>query len=141
MLCHTRNATHSHNNNTRSLVGKIYRRCIIFVVDLFQIGLVLPIVYNIPPKCDQDWCKEGGGVNENALDAVVLMANNGFLFALIALYVISIAFYNFFGLSVSKKLSSIHRTLVSPWNFYLFFCLFSWYIIAKPVRSIAFVLC
>jgi len=40
------------------------------------------------------------------------MKNNGFLFFLVTLYWVSIAFYNFFGLSVSKKLSSVHRTLV-----------------------------
>src|ERR1043165_8841976 len=40
------------------------------------------------------------------------MTNNGLLTAMIFLYLCSIAFYNFFGLSVTKRLTAVHRTLI-----------------------------
>eukprot|EP00301_Raphidiophrys_heterophryoidea_P012960 c2028_g1_i1.p1 GENE.c2028_g1_i1~~c2028_g1_i1.p1 ORF type:complete len:440 (-),score=105.08 c2028_g1_i1:283-1602(-) len=75
--------------------------------------VVLPIVYNIPFKtCTQTWCQDGEGIHENALDAWALMTHSPLLFSLVALYWVSIAFYNFCGLAVAKKLSAVHRTLV-----------------------------
>ena len=65
---------------------------------------ILPVLYFIPGS-DQ-------GSYENALDALVMIKNDGPLLALNLLYSMSIAFYNFFGLSVAKQLSTVHRTLI-----------------------------
>eukprot|EP00299_Pterocystis_sp_00344_P015784 c7896_g1_i1.p1 GENE.c7896_g1_i1~~c7896_g1_i1.p1 ORF type:complete len:409 (-),score=105.16 c7896_g1_i1:25-1251(-) len=80
---------------------------------LMMVAVVLPLVGTIPfHTCHGSWCKDGNGVHENALDAATMLGNNGFLLFLVLLYWVSIAFYNFCGLSLSKKLSSVHRTLV-----------------------------
>lgn len=41
-----------------------------------------------------------------------MIGNNKQLLAFVLLYWISIAFYNFFGLSVAKKLTAVHRTFI-----------------------------
>jgi len=75
--------------------------------------VVLPLVYHIPFKhCDDDWCLDGDGIHEDALDAATLFKNSALLAVLVAGYWISIAFYNFCGLAVAKTLSAVHRTLV-----------------------------
>lgn len=48
-------------------------------------------------------------------DALVQMSNSSFLTIMIVLYLISIAFYNFFGLSVTKQLTGHLRS--SPTSF------------------------
>jgi len=76
--------------------------------------IVLPLVYYIPfGTCNEEWCKDGEGIHENALDAATLIGNSGLLLFLVLLYWISISFYNFFGLFVSKTLSAVHRSLGS----------------------------
>jgi hypothetical protein len=67
--------------------------------------LVLPVVYLIPGH-------QQGGRYENALDAMVMISHNGGLATFVAMYVLSIAFYNYSGLSVAKHLTSVHRTLI-----------------------------
>ena len=75
--------------------------------------MVLPLVYFIPfGTCNEEWCKDGEGIHENAIDAFTLVGNNGLLLFLVLLYWVSISFYNFFGLFVSKTLSAVHRTLI-----------------------------
>jgi len=64
-------------------------------------AVVLPILYHIT-----------GSQHENAFDAAKMFASNARLAVLVLLYFASIAFYNFFGLAVAKKLSSVHRTLI-----------------------------
>lgn len=49
---------------------------------------------------------------ENSLDAIVQIRNSGMLQLFMALYVCSIAFFNFFGLMLTKKLSAVHRMLM-----------------------------
>mmetsp|Transcript_12970 Transcript_12970/g.27907 ORF Transcript_12970/g.27907 Transcript_12970/m.27907 type:complete len:173 (+) Transcript_12970:110-628(+) len=66
--------------------------------------LVLPILYNVHG--------DDHGSYENALDAITLIGNNKFLLAMVLLYWSSISFYNFFGLSVTKELTAVHRTLI-----------------------------
>jgi len=80
---------------------------------MMMITVVLPLVYFIPfSSCDEEWCKDGEGIHENALDAFTLIANSGLLLFLVLLYWVSISFYNFFGLFVAKTLSAVHRTLI-----------------------------
>ena len=52
------------------------------------------------------------GSYENSVDAIEKMGNNGFLLVLIALYCVSIALFNQCGMTVSKHLSSLYRTLI-----------------------------
>ncbi len=49
---------------------------------------------------------------EDAADAAVMMKNNPGLMTFCVLYLVSIAFYNYAGLSVAKSLTSVHRTLI-----------------------------
>jgi len=65
---------------------------------------VMPIVYFIPGN--------NYGSVDNLDDALVQIWNNGVLMFCVLLYIFSIAFYNFFGLSVAKSLSTVHRTLI-----------------------------
>ncbi|KAL8602688.1 hypothetical protein ACOMHN_058641 [Nucella lapillus] len=67
--------------------------------------VVLPAMYFIP----------GSGVNgryENSLDALSQIGNSPRLLVFCLLYLVSIAFYNYFGLAVTKSLTAVHRTLI-----------------------------
>jgi hypothetical protein len=55
---------------------------------------------------------DAGGRYENALDALIQIQNNWLLLIFVISYCLSIAFYNFFGLSVAKQLTTVHRTLI-----------------------------
>jgi drug/metabolite transporter (DMT)-like permease len=78
-----------------------------------MLAFILPMTYYLPfKKCDAAWCQDGNGVHEDTLDTLEMLKNSVFLMLLNILYWISIAFFNFCGLSVSKKLSSVHRTLI-----------------------------
>lgn len=72
---------------------------------LLMVAIVLPVVYFLPGL-------DGGGVHENAIDAAVLVSHSLQLGILVGMYFLSIAFYNVFGLSVAKNMSSVHRTLI-----------------------------
>ena len=72
---------------------------------LVMLCVVLPTVYHLPGA-------DGQGVHENAIDAAVMVANSGTLAALVGAYWVSISFFNFASLSVTKHLSAVHRTLV-----------------------------
>jgi hypothetical protein len=71
---------------------------------LLMAFLVMPIMYVIPGS--------DVGSYENYLDAFVQVSNSVPLLILTLGYIVSIAFYNFCGLSVAKHLSTIHRTLI-----------------------------
>eukprot|EP00794_Sanderia_malayensis_P020372 gene20372-22381_t len=72
---------------------------------VLMIALVLPVVYFIPgPQNHNSY--------ENSLDALKMIGNSPKLAIFCALYLLSIAFYNFFGLSVTKALTAVHRTLL-----------------------------
>ena len=71
---------------------------------LIMCFVVLPIIYFIPG--------DDNGSYENAIDALYMIKNSWSLALLIVGYWLSIAFYNFFGLSVAKSLTSVHRTLI-----------------------------
>jgi len=55
---------------------------------------------------------DDAGSYENYVDAFVQIGNNVPLLMFNLAYLISIAFYNFSGLSVAKFLSTVHRTLI-----------------------------
>eukprot|EP01100_Stratorugosa_tubuloviscum_P008728 TRINITY_DN3631_c0_g1_i2.p1 TRINITY_DN3631_c0_g1~~TRINITY_DN3631_c0_g1_i2.p1 ORF type:complete len:191 (+),score=52.98 TRINITY_DN3631_c0_g1_i2:888-1460(+) len=66
--------------------------------------IVLPILYFVPPSVSF--------FHDDSIDALVQIGNSMFLLAFCLVYIFSISFYNFFGISVAKKLSSVHRTLI-----------------------------
>ncbi|XP_013775752.2 solute carrier family 35 member F6-like [Limulus polyphemus] len=66
---------------------------------------VLPVMYFIPGP-------QVGGSYENSLDAVYQIGQDYRLLLFSLLYLSSIAFYNYFGLAVTKSLTAVHRTLI-----------------------------
>jgi len=71
---------------------------------ILMVVIIMPVLYFIPG--------DDNGSYENALDALVQIRNSPSLLIFNIGYLLSIAFYNFFGLSVAKKLTSVHRTLI-----------------------------
>ncbi|CAG2218288.1 unnamed protein product [Mytilus edulis] len=72
---------------------------------LHPLQVVLPVMYFIP----------GSDVNnsyENSLDAIYQIFSEPRLLVFCLLYLLSIAFYNYFGLAVTKSLTAVHRTLI-----------------------------
>ncbi|XP_059140313.1 solute carrier family 35 member F6-like [Physella acuta] len=72
---------------------------------LLMTFIILPSMYFIPGS-------DADNRYENSLDALVQMGHNGKLMAMCILYLSSIAFYNFFGLAVTRSLTAVHRTLI-----------------------------
>jgi len=70
-----------------------------------MLAITLPTVQALPGD-------DGDGVHESALDAAYLLVSSYKVALLVGAYWISIAFYNFCGLAVSKSLSAVHRCLV-----------------------------
>ncbi|XP_033127912.1 solute carrier family 35 member F6-like [Anneissia japonica] len=68
--------------------------------------IVLPILYYIPDHSAPT------GRYEDSIDALYQIKNSTKLLIFSLLYLCSIAFYNFFGLSVTKSLTAVHRTLI-----------------------------
>lgn len=56
--------------------------------------------------------KQNHGSYENSIDALLMIKNDKILLTLVVLYTLSIAFYNFFGLTLTKSLTAVHRTLI-----------------------------
>jgi len=79
--------------------------------------IMLPIL-NVIPGNDN-------GYFQNTLDAFIQVGNNGALAAAVVGGVFSVAFFNFFGISVTKFLSSSHRATIDAmrtifvWIFFL----------------------
>lgn len=69
-----------------------------------MIAVVLPICYFLPG--------DDSGSYENVFDALYQLKNSVPLVMLNLALLLSIAFYNYFGLVVAKELSTIHRTLI-----------------------------
>ncbi|KXJ24479.1 solute carrier family 35 member F6 [Exaiptasia diaphana] len=67
--------------------------------------LVLPVLYYIPGD-------QNNHSYENSIDALLMIKNDTKLLIMSLLYICSISFYNFFGLSVTKSLTAVHRTLI-----------------------------
>ncbi|XP_065665184.1 solute carrier family 35 member F6 isoform X2 [Hydra vulgaris] len=68
-------------------------------------AVVLPVLQHIPGS-------QPGNSYENSLDALVMIKNNKLLIIFSVVYLLSIAFYNFFGLSVTRSMTAVHRTLL-----------------------------
>jgi len=71
---------------------------------LLMTFVILPAMYFIPGS--------NQGSYENSLDAIQMIQHNYLLLSMILVYWISIGFYNFCGLSVTKQLTAVHRTLI-----------------------------
>lgn len=85
--------------------------------------IVLPILFFIPGDHPSPLPYH---TYENSLDAILQIVRSWKLVFFSLLYLFSIAFYNFFGLSVTKHLTCVHRTLIDAcrtivvWTFQLF---------------------
>jgi len=75
---------------------------------LLMLLIVLPILYFIPASSSGPFVT----FHENSIDALYQMYYNYVILIMGILYCLSIAFYNFFGLSVTKYLTCVHRTLI-----------------------------
>eukprot|EP01098_Paradermamoeba_levis_P009216 TRINITY_DN3823_c0_g1_i1.p1 TRINITY_DN3823_c0_g1~~TRINITY_DN3823_c0_g1_i1.p1 ORF type:complete len:401 (-),score=103.01 TRINITY_DN3823_c0_g1_i1:69-1271(-) len=80
-----------------------------FFGTVIMMVLFLPVIYFIPG--DQPSHFDFGSY-ENTLNAFVKIYHSPLLLALNLIYLLSIAFFNYFGLSVTKSLTSVHRTLI-----------------------------
>ena len=67
--------------------------------------ICFPITWAIPGSTP-------GSSYDNPADAIAQMLHSWQLSLNIFIYILSIAFYNFFSLSVAKKLTTVHRTLI-----------------------------
>lgn len=74
-----------------------------------MVFIVLPILFFIPGSQPGPF---GYDVYENSIDAFIQIGHSVPLIIYCLLYLLSIAFYNFFGLSVTKYLTCVHRTLI-----------------------------
>lgn len=70
-----------------------------------MITIALPIVHFIPGN-------DLNGSYENIVDALYQIGDNPLLMVNVILYILSIAFFNYFGLSITRHLSAVHRTLI-----------------------------
>ncbi|XP_035824094.1 solute carrier family 35 member F6 isoform X2 [Aplysia californica] len=93
---------------------------------LLMTFVVLPAMYFVPGD-------DAHGSYENSLDALVQMGNNVELLVMCLLYLISIAFYNFFGLAITRSLTAVHRTLIDACRTIIVWlaALFIYYVVDK----------
>jgi len=71
-------------------------------------GVVLPAIYFIPTTSS----KVIESFKEDSLDAIVQIKNSWLLQLFILIYITSIAFFNFFGVSLTKVMTAVHRTII-----------------------------
>ena len=76
---------------------------------LLMLFVVLPAMFFIPGSQKSPL---GYDTYENSWDAILQMGHSTMILCCGILYCLSIAFYNFFGLSVTKHLTCVHRTLI-----------------------------
>ncbi len=69
-----------------------------------------PLLYFVIPGSDYDHCQE------NIFDTIAMLQNSSSLQVVIGLYLISCSLYNFCGMSITKYLNSIHRTMLDAWR-------------------------
>lgn len=72
---------------------------------ILMMGVALPSVHYIPGD-------DLNGSYENLIDGLYQIGDNGLLLGNCILYILSIAFFNYFGLSITRYLSAVHRTLI-----------------------------
>eukprot|EP00727_Mastigamoeba_balamuthi_P006181 m51a1_g2182 putative solute carrier family 35 member f6-like (427) ;mRNA; f:103548-105167 len=90
--------------------------------------IVLPVVYFVPGDNPSSMSR---GSYDNVIDAFQMMGNNIALLFFVIIYFFSIAFFNFFGLNVTKVLTAVHRTLIDAcrsvfvwaWQLMTFYCI------------------
>jgi len=75
---------------------------------IFTVVVVLPIFYFIPDSS----LKVATAFREDSLDGIVQISNNTILQIFVVVYIFSIALFNFFGVSLTKHLTAVHRTLI-----------------------------
>ncbi|XP_045160755.1 solute carrier family 35 member F6-like [Mercenaria mercenaria] len=67
--------------------------------------IVLPVLYFLPGD-------NVHGSYENSVDALYQISNSIQLFMLCLLYIVSVAFYNYFAMAVVRSLTAVHSTLI-----------------------------
>eukprot|EP00727_Mastigamoeba_balamuthi_P013859 m51a1_g9096 putative solute carrier family 35 member f6 (426) ;mRNA; r:70002-71706 len=95
---------------------------------IFVMFIVLPITYFIPGSNPSSMER---GSYDNILDTFIQMGHNIPLLFFILVYIVSDAFFNFFGVNITKYLSAVHRTitdacrsvLVWIWQLFTFYCI------------------
>mmetsp|Transcript_133633 Transcript_133633/g.249967 ORF Transcript_133633/g.249967 Transcript_133633/m.249967 type:complete len:394 (+) Transcript_133633:71-1252(+) len=65
--------------------------------------IILFVMYWIPGS--------DAGSYENAVDSLHMLGGSGILDVFVISYLVSISFFNFFGVTISGKLSAVHRTI------------------------------
>ncbi|KER22577.1 hypothetical protein T265_09374 [Opisthorchis viverrini] len=83
---------------------------------LMMICIALPAVHFIPGN-------DLNGSYENVLDALYQMVDSPLLLVNCILYIFSIALFNYFGLSITRYLSAVHRTLIDALRTTLVWCI------------------
>ncbi|CAD7971146.1 unnamed protein product [Amoebophrya sp. A25] len=68
-----------------------------------------PLLYVLPGN-------DYGGTQENLLDTFVMLKNSSSLLFLTFLYCITCSLYNFCGMSITRYLSAVHRTMLDAWR-------------------------
>eukprot|EP00727_Mastigamoeba_balamuthi_P006024 m51a1_g2040 putative transmembrane protein c2orf18 homolog (427) ;mRNA; r:1355245-1356998 len=93
-----------------------------------MIFVVLPITYFIPGNNPSSMRR---GSFDNVIDAFMMMGNHIPLLFYILVYICSDAMFNFFGISITKYLSAVHRTIIDAcrsilvwfWQLLTFYCI------------------
>eukprot|EP00747_Dinoflagellata_sp_TGD_P183964 gnl/TRDRNA2_/TRDRNA2_39224_c1_seq1.p1 gnl/TRDRNA2_/TRDRNA2_39224_c1~~gnl/TRDRNA2_/TRDRNA2_39224_c1_seq1.p1 ORF type:complete len:427 (+),score=76.24 gnl/TRDRNA2_/TRDRNA2_39224_c1_seq1:44-1324(+) len=65
--------------------------------------IMLSVMYVLPGN--------DAGSYENALDSIYMLGGSGELLGFVLLYLVSISFFNFFGVSIAGRLSAVTRTI------------------------------
>lgn len=74
--------------------------------------IIFYFVPGLPPSLASPLAGSNATVIENAADAALQLGNNGGLMAAFLGNIVSIAFFNYCGVSVTKKLSAAHRMVL-----------------------------
>lgn len=87
--------------------------------------LVLPLLRLVPLPSPSDGTLHRlllVSIRDDAVDAVVQASHSPLLVAMLVLYLGSIAMYNFCGLSVTRRLTAVHRTLIDACRTLVVWC-------------------
>merc|ERR1712232_1030119 len=57
-----------------------------------------------------------GNTQENIFDTAVMLGNSKSLQLVIGVYLMTCSLYNFCGMSITKYLNSVHRTMLDAWR-------------------------
>eukprot|EP00727_Mastigamoeba_balamuthi_P013848 m51a1_g9086 putative transmembrane protein c2orf18 homolog (414) ;mRNA; f:40357-41826 len=95
---------------------------------ILMVFIVLPITYCVPGSNPSSMRH---GSYDNVIDCFLMMIHNVPLTFFILVYICSDAMFNFFGISISKYLSAVHRTIVDAcrsilvwiWQLFAFYCI------------------